>query len=262
MSTDISILSLSLILLMLIPIFIINHLLKLKINRELLISTIRMLIQLAFVGLYLQFIFKLNNPIINILYLLIMIVIASMHSIKSSSLKLKPLFVPIFISVAIPQILVLLSFNLLIAGFDQLFNAKFIIPVGGMLLGNCLNGNIIALNSFYEGIKDDEKRYNYTLILGASHNQAMLPYLRRSIYRAINPTLASMATTGLVAIPGMMTGQILAGSLPLTAIKYQIAIMLSILTAKYFSILLSLIISKSKGFTPYHLLNKEILLNI
>lgn len=189
---------------------------------------------------------------------MIMITVASMHSIKSSSLRLRPLFIPIFISVALPQLVVLMTFNLLIAGIDNLFDAKFIIPVGGMLLGNCLNGNIIALNSFYEGIKDDEKRYNYTLMLGASHNQALLPYMRRSLLRSVNPTIASMATAGLVALPGMMTGQILAGSLPITAIKYQIAIFVSILAAKYFSVLLSLLITRTKGFTPFHMLNKEI----
>lgn len=255
---NVSVTSLLLLLILIIPIVIVNKILKIKINKNLIISLIRMIIQLTFVGIYLEYIFGINNPFINILYLLIMITVASMHSIKSSALRLRPLFLPIFISVALPQLVVLMTFNLLIAGLDNLFDAKFIIPVGGMLLGNCLNGNIIALNSFYEGIKDDEKRYNYTLMLGASHNQALLPYMRKSLLRSVNPTIASMATAGLVALPGMMTGQILAGSLPITAIKYQIAIFVSILTAKYFSVLLSLLITRKKGFTAFHMLNKEI----
>ncbi len=247
-----------LLLLLLIPIIILNRALKLTFNKEMIISVFRMLLQLSFAGLYLQYIFKLNNPFINILYLLILITIATAHSLRSSSLKLRELFIPIFISVAVPQFLILLAFNFSVAGSDRLLDAMFIIPVGGMLLGNCLNGNILALNTFYSGIKDDEKRYNYSLSLGASHNQALLPYLRNSMNLAIKPTLASMATTGLVALPGMMTGQILAGSLPLTAIKYQIAIFIAILAAKYFSMLLSMIISRKKGFTKYHTLNTEI----
>ncbi len=243
---------------MLIPIIVINKIIKLKLSRTMVISVIRMGVQLTFVGIYLQYIFKWNNAVINICYLIVMIIIASINSINSSNLKLKLLFIPIFLSVAIPQVIVLIIFNLLIAGKDHLFDAKFIIPVGGMLLGNCLNGNIIALNSFYTGLKDDEKRYNYTLMLGASHNQALLPYLRKSMNLSITPTIASMATTGLVALPGMMTGQILAGSLPLTAIKYQGAIMIAILTAKYFSILLSLLFSRIRCFTPFLLLKKEI----
>lgn len=247
-----------LLLIFILPMLLINRTLKLKINKELIISVLRMLLQLSFAGLYLQYIFKINNPVINILYLLIMITIASAHSLRSSSLKLRELFIPIFISVALPQFFVLLSFNIAVAGADKLLDAMFIIPVGGMLLGNCLNGNILALNSFYSGIKDDEKKYNSRLALGASHNQALLPYIRKSLNLAIKPTLASMATTGLVSLPGMMTGQILAGSLPLTAIKYQISIFIAILSAKYFSVLLSMIISKNKGFTKFYTLNKEI----
>lgn len=258
MNVSVSIISLALILLLVLPIVVVNRLLKLKLNKNMIVSIIRMALQLTFVGIYLQYIFKWNNPFINIIYLIIMISVASVHSIKSSSLKLKEMIIPIFLSVAIPQITVLLVFNFLIAGPDQIFDAKYIIPVGGMLLGNCLNGNIVALNSFYTGIKDDEKRYNYSLLLGASPNQAILPYLRKSLELAIIPTLASMATIGLVSLPGMMTGQILAGSLPLTAIKYQGAIMISILTAKYFSILLSLLLSKRKGFTKYRVLNSNI----
>ena len=258
MTDNVSILSLSLILTLVVPILFLNYHFKININKGLIISISRMVVQLVFVGIYLEYIFKINNPYINILYLLLMIIIASTNSIKSSCLKLKPLFLPIFISVAIPQLIVLFIFSFLIAGHEHLFDAKFIIPVGGMLLGNCLNGNIIALNSFYEGIKDDEKRYNYTLMLGASHNQTLLPYMRKSLQKVINPTIASMATAGLVSLPGMMTGQILAGSLPITAIKYQIAILISILAAKYFSVLLSLIISRQKGFTKLYILNKEI----
>lgn len=258
MTDNVSITSLLLMLLLLIPIILSNKFLKIKLNRELIISVLRMCIQLIFVGIYLEYIFKIDNPYVNILYLMIMITIASIHSIKSSSLRLKPLFIPIFISVALPQLVVLFIFNIAIAGSEDLFAARFIIPVGGMLLGNCLNGNIIALNSFYEGLKDNEKRYNYTLMLGASHNQALLPYMRKSLSRAINPTIASMATAGLVSLPGMMTGQILAGSLPITAIKYQIAIFIAILSAKYFSVLISLIITRSNGFTPYQMLNKDI----
>lgn len=261
MSSEISLIGLSMMVLLIIPIIIINRALKIKINRDLTISFFRMIIQLLFVGVYLQYIFNLNNPIVNIFYLCVMIVIASSHSLKSSSLRVKKLFIPILISVAVPQITVLLVFNLFIAGIDQLFDARFIIPVGGMLLGNCLSGNIVALNSFYEGIKDDEKRYNYTLMLGASHSQALLPYLRKSIYRSISPSLASMATTGLVALPGMMTGQILAGALPITAIQYQIAILIAILTAKYFSILLSLIISRPGAFNSYHILDRDIFID-
>lgn len=259
---DIPIKNLLFFLLFFIPVIVTNKIIKLKVNRELFISLFRMAIQLTLVGVYLKYIFEWNNPLINIVYLLTMIVIASLHSIKSSKLKLKTFIVPIMLSVAIPQVLVILSFNILVGGIDRIFDASLIIPVGGMLLGNCLNGNIVAINSFYQGIAKDEKRYNYTMTLGASHFQAILPYLRSSMELSIKPSLASMATTGLVTLPGMMTGQILAGTLPLTAVKYQAAILVCILTAKYFSSLFSLLLSSKKGFTPYLTLDRTVLITV
>lgn len=261
MISNVTVTSLLLLLLIIIPILIVNKIIQLRLNKKIIVATLRMALQLTFVGIYLQYIFKLNNPAINMLYLLIMITIASIHSIKSSSLRLKKIFTPIFFSVALPQLVVLLLFNLLIAGRAQLFDAKLIIPVGGMLLGNCLSGNIIALSSFYNGIKEDEKRYCFTICLGASHYQAIAPYLKKSLTIAMMPTLASLGTTGLVSLPGMMTGQILAGSLPITAIKYQCAILIAILAAKYFSILLSIFFSKNRGFNSFGILNKEIFNN-
>lgn len=251
--------SLLLFLLFFVPIIFTNRFIKLKINREMLISLIRMGLQLTMVGFYLKYIFSWNSPIVNCLYLIVMIVIASIHSISSSKLKLKYFLLPILLSVGLPQIIVIFIFNYLVGGIGRVFDANLIIPIGGMLLGNCLNGNIIAINSFYQGIIDDEKRYNYTLTLGASHFQAIMPYLRKSMLLAIKPSLASMATTGLVTLPGMMTGQILAGALPVTAVKYQAAILISILTAKYFSTLLSLLLSKKRGFTPYFTIDRNAL---
>lgn len=256
---DIPVLSLALFLLFFIPIILTNKIIKLHINKEIFTSLIRMVSQLSLVGIYLKYIFQWNNPFINTSYLIVMIFIASIHSIKSSKLKLKTFIIPILVSVALPQLTVIFGFNLLVGGLERILDANLIIPVGGMLLGNCLNGIIIAINSFYQGIVKDEKRYNYTITLGASHFQAALPYLRHSMELSVKPSLASMATTGLVTLPGMMTGQILAGSLPLTAVKYQAAIIVSILTAKYFSSILALILSMKKGFTKYYTLNKNVL---
>lgn len=256
---DIPIKSLALFLLFFVPIIIANRVIKLKISKELYISLFRMVLQLTLVGLYLKYIFEWNNPYVNMAYLIVMIVIASIHSINSSKLHLGTFILPILLSVAIPQIIVIFSFNILVGGIDRILDANLIIPVGGMLLGNCLNGNIVAINSFYQGIIKDEKRYNYTMTLGASHFQAIQPYLRASMELSIKPSLASMATTGLVTLPGMMTGQILAGTLPITAVKYQAAILVSILTAKYFSTLLSLLFSKNRGFTTYLTLNKSVI---
>ncbi|WDP87896.1 MAG: ABC transporter permease [Desulfobacter sp.] len=91
-----------------------------------------------------------------------------------------------------------------------------------------------------------------------SQFQAIKPWVRQSIVSALTPTIASMATIGLVSLPGMMTGQILGGSLPIVAIKYQIAIMAAIFYTEFFSVALSLLFSLPKGFNSMNVLNLRI----
>jgi putative ABC transport system permease protein len=255
---DIKIISLVFLLLLLLPVLITELLLKLNITVRILYSTLRMLVQLSFVGIYLQYLFQFNNPFINLFYLLIMISVASFTVVNSSKLKLKFFFIPIFTAIIIPQIIVLVLFNVLTVGISHVLDAKYLVPIGGMLLGNCLSGNIITLSSFYSNVKKDEKRYIYMLALGASRFQALLPYLRESLLASINPILGTMATIGLVSLPGMMTGQILGGSVPLVAIKYQIAIMIAIFVAKFFSSFFTVLFSISIAFDPFDMLKKVI----
>jgi len=117
------------------------------------------------------------------------------------------------------------------------------------------------LCSFWSSIKENEKIYLNTLALGANRYQALKPYVNKSIMAAVNPTLASIATIGLVSLPGMMTGQILGGSLPILAIKYQIAIMIAIFISQFFSILLSMYFSTRLGFNGFDMIKKKIFKN-
>ncbi len=255
---NISILSILMLLIMLIPILLSNLFLKIKMNRYIIYAMLRMIIQLSFVGLYLQYLFEFNNTVLNIFYIVIMVIAASFSVINSCKLKIKKFILPVFSAIIIPHFLMVVYFNLFVARIDNIFDAKYLITIGGMILGNCLNGNIVGLNSFYNNIKQNEKEYFYSLSLGASRFQALGPYFKQAVLASITPTLASTATVGLVALPGMMTGQILGGSIPLVAIKYQIAIMIAIFIVKYFSVILALVFSSYKSFDDYDILNKDV----
>jgi len=224
-------------------------------------SIARMCIQLSFVGVYLEFLFKFNSPVLNTVYLLIMISIACQSIIRSSNLKVRLFFMPVFFSLLIPFTIILIFFNAVVVRIDNLFEAKYLIPIGGMLLGNCLRSIIIGLNNFYSGIKKDEKVYLYSISIFNSRIQALKPYFKESFLAAITPTIASMATIGLVSLPGMMTGQILGGSIPMVAIKYQIAIMFSIFYTEYFSTMLSVLFSLKVGFNELDVLNQNIFIS-
>lgn len=230
--------------LLVVPTLIINNSLNIKLNKQIIISIVRMIIQLSLVGLYLQYIFDLNSPFLNVLYMLLMMLIATFSIKKSTGLHLKRLYMPILVSMALPNFLMVLFFNHFVIDLNNIFEARYIITIGGMLLGNVLSGDIIGLNTYYKGISDNINRVNYDLALGATRYQATKPYFKDAITSSIKPTIASMATIGLVSLPGMMTGQILGGSVPIDAIMYQIAIMIAIYVTRYVNIYGAIILSQ------------------
>lgn len=88
--------------------------------------------------------------------------------------------------------------------------------------------------------------------------EAVLPYFRNALITALKPTIASMATIGIVSLPGMMTGQILGGSPPQTAIKYQIAIMIAILMSVSLSVTLTIFFTMRSSFNEYGILKEDV----
>lgn len=255
---DLTFFSLAALFIFLIPVFYINKRLNLRINSSLAVGIVRMCLQLGFVGIYLQYLFKFNSALLNIAYLLVMISIACHAIVRSSNLKIRLFFMPVFFALIIPFFIILLFFNAVVVRIDNLFEAKYLIPIGGMLLGNCLRSLIVGLDRFYSGLKKEEKVYLYSLSLLCNKMTALTPYFKESFLAAITPRVASMATIGLVSLPGMMTGQILGGSIPIVAIKYQIAIMLCIFYTEYFATILCILFSLKIGFSPMDVLNKNI----
>jgi len=261
MTKNISYFSLFYLGIFIVPVLMILHKLKIKLIKTTLISIFRMFIQLSLVGLYLQYIFLWDNPLINIAYLLIMIFTATYTTGRSVEIKIKRIFPIIFITIGLPLITMLLFFGYFLIGLDNPLEAKYLIPISGMLLGNTLNSNIITLNTFFNTFKNNENEYLYALGLGAAKHEALAPYIKEGLTSSIAPTIASLATMGIVSLPGMMTGQILGGALPVTAVKYQIAIMLAIFSCKFFSSLMSLIITSKVFFDDYHILDKGIFIH-
>lgn len=239
---------------LIIPVIIINRKLNISINKKIFYAVGRMVIQLSLVGIFLQYIFDINNSILNFSYLVFMIVVASFSTAKSCNLSIKKFIIPLFLAFLIPNVTILLFFNFFVTKLDNIFHAQYLIPIGGMLLGNTLGGNIICVNNFYKAIKENKKEYFYSLSLSGNKIEALTPYFKNAIITSVSPTIASMETLGLVSLPGMMTGQILGGAIPLTAIKYQIAIMIAIFIARYFSAILSILFTATNSFDEYDVL--------
>jgi len=226
--------------------------------RQMILAAGRMTVQLVLVALYLEFIFRLNNFWINSSWVLVMIVIANLNITRSAGLKLRRLFPYLLAGLAAGTLPVVGFFVCIAVRPEPFYDARYLIPISGMVLGNCLRANVIALERFYSAIRANAKEFITYLSLGATLQEACQPYMRQALQAAIAPTISTMATMGLVSLPGMMTGQILGGSSPMTAIKYQIAVMLAIFCATVITAFVNIHFSQRAAFTPYNLLNPEI----
>jgi putative ABC transport system permease protein len=225
--------------------------------KELFIAMGRMGIQLSLVGVYLTGLFRLNHPAVNIGYILLMMSVANYSVLKNSGLK-RSMFIFTFPATVISISSIGLYFMTLVFKPVPLYDARYLIPISGMLLGNSMNRTIVTLERFYSSVRKDESGYSALIAMGGTVNEATASYLKTAYRAGLGPALANLATMGIVSLPGMMTGQILGGSNPLVAIKYQVVILIAIYVATDLSALLSITFSKKKGFTPYGFLNQDI----
>lgn len=222
------------------------------------IALVRMTVQLLFVGLYLQVIFDLNVVWLNAAWLLVMVLVADVSIVRSTSLRLRRIALPLSAALLAGTATPLLLFVGLILRRSNLLDAQYAIPIGGMILGNCLRADIVGIRTFYDGLRTGEKTFLQSLADGAGLHEATRPHVRKACQAALSPTVATMATIGLVSLPGMMTGVILGGASPAVAIKYQIAIMISIFSGTAITLALGLWLTTKTSFTAYGVLDRTI----
>ena len=260
-TVNLSIVSLALTFLLLTLPVILSLIYSFTLIKSLFYSVARMTIQLILIGIFLKYLFLWNNTLINLIWLIIMITVAVFSAVRGSSIKITKIAIPSFFSFSIATFVVILYLNIVVIPLDNIFDAKYLIILGGMLLGNSLRGNIVGISTFYKSIRNDTKKYLYVLSLGASQYEALLPYLRESVQLALKPTLAAMATMGIVALPGMMTGVILGGASPEVAIKYQIMIMIAIVVSTITSVVLTILMTLRVCFNRYGVLRQDVFIN-
>lgn len=219
----------------------------------------RMSIQLILVGLYLKYIFDLDYLWLNLLWVCVMIIAAALVVLKRSNLNFKYFFIPILNSILFSTLTNGVVFAFLIIGADRFFSARFIIPIAGMMIGNCLGSAIIGIRTFYNTILEEEEKYKYILMLGADKNEALQPFTAKAMKEAFAPVIANTSSIGLIWLPGMMTGQILGGSDPGTAVKYQIMIIIGIFISSVLTVFLSIKGSKTLAFDEYGMIKRDII---
>jgi putative ABC transport system permease protein len=212
--------------LIIIPIFI-SYKEHLALEKEIIISVLRAVIQLAIVGYVLDIIFGLENPIFTILLVLIMLINAAINTKnRGEGIRnvVKISFVSMFLGTSVTMVVLVLSGALK-------FVPNEIIPVAGMVISNAMVAIGLSYRNLNNSFKNRREEVEAKLSLGADIKDAVSGILGESIKIAIIPTIDSAKTLGIVSLPGMMTGLILAGASPLMAIKFQIMVTFMIISS-------------------------------
>ena len=218
-------------------------------NKEILVSVIRMTIQLTIAGFILVYIFDSKSFTFTCLMLIFMEASAIYNIIKPRvNILPKSLFAVIILAMVISSLASLLFFILLVIRPNPLYNPQYLIPIGGMIIGNTMNGISLALKSILSSIENQRVKIEGSLMLGARPTMAMDEINKEAFDLALMPTLNSMKNMGLITLPGMMTGQILGRVVPTIAIKYQIAVMTTITSSVAIGVFIFLKFSTKKFF--------------
>ena len=200
---------------------------KLGLERTIAVSAVRMVVQLGLIGLVLKFIFDASSPLWTALFALVMLA-ASGYEVWSRQDRQFKSWQALSFGATLPFVIGLMTtmFALLtVIGPDPWYTPRFFLPILGMMIGNALAGVSLVLNQVTDNVSTERMAIEDQLALGATRFEATQDILRRALRTGMLPILTSMAASGLVTLPGMMTGQILAGIDPMEAAKYQVMIM-------------------------------------
>lgn len=214
---------------------------KSKINQTklLIVASIRMTIQLMLAGFVLTYIFKNPSPVFVVIYILAMMAM-SVHMVLSRNKGVnKDFAIIIALSLIFTGLFIIIFFIMLIIRVS-LFNPQYTIPISGMIMGNAVTGVSLGVKTFFDSLKSQKNKIDTLINIGATPKSILMPFVNKSLETALIPTLNSMLGMGIISLPGMMTGQILSGTLPTTAIMYQICIIIAITTVVCFSVFCSL----------------------
>ncbi len=219
---------------------------KLGLEKDIFVNSLRALIQLLILGYLLVYIFRLRNPIGLSGILFFMVLFASYTAHKR--VELRGFIIP-FLSILLSSFIVLSSLLLL---RTISFKANEIIPVGGMVIGNALNVVTLTANRFKGEVDNTMPIIEGMLALGAPLKEALTDSIKNSIKAAMIPILNSLQTVGIVHIPGIATGMLIAGAEPLKAISYQLVIMYMLVAVSLFAGIFTITFSYKRIITKLY----------
>jgi putative ABC transport system permease protein len=198
---------------------------------------------LGLLGLVLERVFSLRNPLLIVGLLILMTVFAAREAVSRATRRYRGILVDAWLTMAVSCFAVGGIVTSLVVGVEPWYEPQYVIPLLGMILGNSLTGIALGLDSFLDHLDVRSAEVELRLAFGATRHEALAAPLRDAIRTGMIPIINSMAAAGIVSLPGMMTGQILAGSPPMQAVAYQIVVMFMLAAAVAFGAMLVVVLA-------------------
>ncbi|MDB9445687.1 ABC transporter permease [Anabaena sp. CS-542/02] len=204
---------------------------RLGLELNLAMATGRTILQLLVLGYVLDFIFALDNVWGVLAILAVILTITAMVAKNRISVKIPRVLPLVWGAILISTALTVIYTNFLIIQPDRWYEPRYVIPLAGIVLGNAMNAAAIAGERLVSTLNSQYVEIETHLSLGATPHQAVSQYRKQAIRSAFLPTLNQMMLMGMVAIPGITTGQLIAGISPLDAVYYEIVIIFMVAMA-------------------------------
>jgi putative ABC transport system permease protein len=210
---------------------VISLVLRLDLERRLLIASARMTVQLLLIGAVLHWVFAISRWYWVVGLMSVMTVIAGIAAVGRTDYRFSGIWSNSVVSVWAGSWLVTSMALLVVVRVEPWYRPQYAVPLLGLILGNALNGISLGLDRFVSELDSRRDQVETLLALGATRWEAARLPVREATRAGMIPILNSMSVAGIVSLPGMMTGQLLAGANPLDAVEYQIVIMFLIASA-------------------------------
>ena len=229
---------------------IVSWKLELGQSKRIVVSGVRAFVQLLAVGFLLLYLFQYQTWWLVLLMLGFMVLAATQIAVSRVKNSVKGLWPAVFLSLFASSMTVAFIVVEGVIHADPWYNARQLVPIAGMIIGNAMSAIAVAIDRLFADLDSRSNEMFSLVALGATAKEAAFPSIKAAIAAGMTPVLANMAAAGIVTIPGMMSGQMLAGADPVAAAKYQIVVMLMLSAANTVAIVLACYLTYRKRFAP------------
>ncbi|MGE4293396.1 MAG: iron export ABC transporter permease subunit FetB [Desulfovibrio sp.] len=221
---------------------------RLGLVRDLAVGTLRTFAQLFLMGYLLRIVFDVNLAVVTFAVFCVMLATA-VHTVRGRVReKSVPFLAPLSFSMFTSYFVVSVLVTGVIIQAKPWWNPVYFIPLSGMVVGNSMTAVAVALDRLFSTLRARRNEVEMMLSLGADYREASAEITREAVRAGMIPSITSMMGVGLVFIPGMMTGQILSGTDPLLAIRYQIVVMLMLVASTAIGSILTVLLVRRRCF--------------